>query len=156
MKKIKNLEEVGKLVPPSPETDYPEALASSIGEFVKELTDAFGGNELDDDIVELYALDSESELIANVIIEENLDDNIEFVERRFVYFTGMGEEGAEVKYFIPILYFSKRIQELDKSIFYIIGEELILDEGFKNIIEPHIENVYNEPWEKQYHEGNQF
>jgi hypothetical protein len=101
--------------------------------------------------VSLYALESQDELENLIIIKDNLDDNIEYIERSFIYLT---DEEKNVTNHVSFIHFMFYNQDTDMSKEYIIKEDMITNEDYIKIIGPHVQDVYNEVWEQQYHEGN--
>jgi hypothetical protein len=109
-----------------------------------------GVNRMEDiETVRLFAIESQDELEGLIIIKDNLNDNIEYIERSFIYIT----ENNNIINHISFLHFNFFNQDLDLTKEYIIREDLINNQLYKDIINPHVDNVYNEDWEKKHHEG---
>jgi hypothetical protein len=143
-----------------------------------------------DDVIRLYALQEESELLGIVLAPDPddatcanckwevrgrasqgvfrcsdcdsemdtgiiLKDDVEFVERSFVYIHE-GDHLPEMTMpdgHISFLHFSIRDHDLDLTTEFMIREDLINNTEIKNIINPHVTDVYNEEWEQRYHDS---
>lgn len=123
----------------------------AVYERLKWLLENFDVKTLDDiETYDLFTLDSEKDLEGFIIIEDNLSQNIEYIERSFIY--QHGENENEITSHESFLHFVFVDQDLDTAKEYMIQEDWIQNEEYTKIILPHVENVYNEPWEKVYHE----
>lgn len=154
MIQIKRIDDVQKLEELRPLGDgsvvnVNGAFMSAMKERLEFLTQDSEDNILDDGTFSLFALRNEDELASSqIVVNGNINDEVEFVERSFVYFTNDNGDIVDHKSF---LHFNFLDQDFDRSDEYVIQEDLITNKEYLEAILPHVDDVYNEQWEKDYH-----